>query len=221
MKITFLLAAVAALAATANAQTKPSQSIEDFLRNNPDFLKKTKTPGVRLFTTPGPSGFIGGSFTPKFTIEIVQQNSKAALRKLAEVLGANLVIDPAIQFLPAQTRTLYFFDVKEDAFADASDVICRDEPIERWKSSAGTYFFAAKPAATSLQIAPLFRLPLSENPTQPDETPAWQGDLFVYPFGGLPQLDLKGWGSKATPQPGWEKREFNGHEFYYIPAPRQ
>lgn len=130
----------------------------------------------------------------------MEQNSGAALHQITAVLGANIVIDPAIQFLPAKTRTLYLNDVKDDIFDYLSDYIVRNESVEKWKSLAGTYFFDAKPAVTFNGLM-----------GQLGELRLQNSDPLTSRFG------VK---SQATPQPDWRKREFNGRGFYYIPGPK-
>ena len=215
MKTTILIAlsAVAALAATAGAQTADSKNgnvqlkdipnIGPLFRDNPSFdLNRNKTAGTRLRMERTPDGEI-------LQIEIVEQNSGEALRQIAAVLGANIVIDPAIQFLPATTRTFYLNDTTGDVFDFLSGFIVRNEPVEKWKSSAGTYFFAAKPAETRLYVLqgagkPQLRLE--------GGTPSPNPDPFVINITPFAQ-------PRVEPQPHWEKHEFNGNAVYFIPLP--
>ena len=211
MKISILIAlsAVAALAVTANAQTADSKNgkvqlkdipnIGGLFRTNPS-LNRNQTVGTRLRVERTTRGEI-------LQIEIVKQDSGEALRQIAAVLGVNIVIDPAIQFLPAVTRTFYLNDTTGDLFDYLSAFIVRDEPVEKWKSSAGTYFFAAKPATTlnnALKESNTFRLyDGTQNPNP---------DPFVINITPHTKPLVK-------PQPDWEKYEFNGNAVYFIPLP--
>ena len=210
--IIIALFAVAASAATAGAQTTeklplPSQprTLKDSLRQNSYLPDSTRSAGVLLFATPGAQ-----NSKSLMTIVITRQDGEQALRQLAHIFGAAIVIDPAIRFRPAQTRTIQFSDVKDDVFGDLSDYLIRGEAIEKWKSASGTYFFAALPGVT-------------EAITRDEQENARQEHLKKeqLPTGlfDLPSIKLIPENQRPTPQPGWEKREFNGHEFFFIPAP--
>ena len=206
-----------ALSGVARAQTAdgtpPAQSLKHYLRDNPMSLRMldgTRPDGVRLFASPSEK-------RQTIYVEIVRKDGEAALRSLAAVLGARIVIDPEIKFLPPQTRSLTFNYVDEDVFEQVSRALVRSEAIETWKSAAGTYFFAAKAAVVPPPNEPTKNqqtesnglIPLSSLQLEPS-VPSRHPDPFV--------LSPGVW-KPVVPQPSWEKREFNGHDFYWIPLP--
>ena len=211
MKQLLLITGLACLVpSVANAQTKPDapvaapqptapqSTLEDYLRSPAAqrMLDSTRPEGVKFFALPVEQ-------SRRFSVEIVRRDSEVALRTLAEVMGVRIVIDPAIKFLPPKTRTIAFNYVDEDVFGQVSRYLVRSEEIEMWKSAAGTYFFAAKPKVTANPKPGELNITQSGPPTR-------HPDPFVVNPGNWKPVE---------PQPGWEKREFNGHEFFYIPAP--
>ncbi len=169
-------------------------------------LGANNQPRLRLSVLPSPQGEI-------LQLEAVRQSRAAILRKITDVMGARAVIDPQLE--KNWEITQVFRGLNWDELLSSMNY-----GVEMVKSPAGTYFFADKPIAESA-----FRTPLDFD-TQPPafadpsaklrEDPRY--DPFVIPYGGL-NPNLKGWGVEPQPQPDWQKREFNGHEFYYIPMP--
>ncbi len=209
MKIPILIAlgALYLTASVANAQPANDNNggvqLKDIpdnvplLRSNPYLdLGQKQTAGTHLRVAPGARGQI-------MQVEIVRQDSGEALRQLAAVLGVSIVIDPAIQFLPAKTRSLYFNYVGDDVFESISNALVRNEAAEKWKSSAGTYFFVAKPTPTLDELEQQLDKYRLESEKRRENA-----DPFVF---GTPK--------QVEPQPHWQKREFNGREFYYVPGP--
>ncbi len=260
--ILIALAAVAALAATANAQFVADDDYGVQLKNAPDFGPLLRAPDafaprrdggsvqvdkkdrIQLGLFPDasesfphfdqnqPAGTRLKTSKSNFAIEIVRQDTGQALRQLAKVLGVRIVIDPEIKFLPATTRSFIFNAVKDDAFDDVSEALIRGEAIEKWKSAAGTYFFAAKPIVTN---GPTNYFQMPDGTWQRFDLLPPSKDLRVVPppFDGVPFLSErdrtlpriapdftwpKNFG-RLQPLPNGEKREFNGQPFYNMPLP--
>ena len=236
MKIQILigLAAACAPSVVANAQTIPNQSYGVQLRDIPGI-----GPLFRAPVTPVPFGnssLFGPGMPPRpklpawndiklklsvlktpkgdvFQLEANGQSRAAILKKITDVMGVRAVIDPQLE--KKITITQVFRGLSWDDLLASVNY-----GIEMVKSPSGTYFFADRPVGLA------FNTP-SNYSSQPDDlvdpTKNFRAgprfDPFVYPYGGLPAPDLKGWGVPPVPQPHWEKREFNGHEFYYVPSP--
>ncbi len=248
-QILFALGAVAALAATANAQTVPNNNDGVPLRDIPNIGPLFHAP-IQLngeeFVPPQWTGElpipldklpldVQLMFDPKlpaypklntaqaagtkirvlqtyrgeiFQAEIVRQSTFDVLATITSVMGINAVIDPVLKnsrYSLAVVRAATWEDLLKIGGA------------EMWKSSAGTYFFAAVPNRAIEKLMQdldeqgkkyqLEREKLLNDPRY---------DPFVYPNGGLNPKDY--FGRSVEPQPNWQKREFNGHEFYYIPG---
>ena len=171
-------------------------------------LDSTSFPRLTLSALPSPRGEV-------LQLEAVRQNRAAILKKITDVMGVRAVIDPRLEERIEITQVFRGLSW-DDLLASVN------YGVEMVKSPAGTYFFADAPITPlTLKIPSYYDLgnsnsSISEEQLRQDP----RCDPFVYPFGGLPQPNLKGWGVEPKPQPNWEKREFNGHEFYHIPLPK-
>ena len=180
-------------------------------------LDQTRAAGTRIRALKAAQGEI-------LQIEIVRQSLGEVLRKVTAVMGVRAVIDPNLDKERLVTRV-----VRGRSWDELLAAL--SQSVEMVKSPAGTYFFAVKPnlqdSVTFLQLPDgTYRrfdgLPsLRELPPRP---PAQRGPFafgpsvnpeldpeFVRPKDGLPM----------PPLPNWQKREFNGREFYFVPAPVQ
>ena len=140
-------------------------------------------------------------------------------------MGVRAVIDPALDKELLLTKVVRGRDFDE-LFAALS------QSVEAVKSPAGTHFFALKPASENSGVFLLQpdgtyrrfdgspglrevpqRVPSRNGPFSfgPSESAPHLDPDFVYPKNGL----------LPPPLPYWEKREFNGREFYFMPAPTQ
>ena len=238
-QILIALSAVSVLSGAANAQTVPDNGdgvqLRDFLKVGPLFnFPITPAPSDErsLFgpdMPPSPKIPPASTRTAKFTklklsvlksskgdifqLEVADQSRAAILKKITDVMGVRAVIDPQLEkewIITQVFRGLSWDDLLRSV----------NYGVEMVKSPSGTYFFADKPIDSAT-----FKIP-SDYSSQPGDFVDPREELrkdprfdpFVYPYGGLPAPGLKGWGVEPAPQPGWEKREFNGHEFYYIPG---
>lgn len=225
MKTPFLLAlgAVAALAGVANAQIIPNDGDGFQLRDIPDTNGLFRAP-----ITPVPSeeqSLFGPDMPPRpkipawdnvklklsilkspkgdvFQLEVNGQSRAAIVKKITDVMGVRAIIDPQLEKKIEITQV--FRGLSWDELLASVNY-----GIEMVKSPSGTYFFADAP------IAPLtLKIPLyydSRDPTSPNLAKQLHSGPFVY--------EINPGYQPPQPQPDWEKREFNGHEFYYVPAP--
>lgn len=230
-QILIALGAVAALSGAANAQNVPNNG-DVQLNSTPDirslFLGPiTVTPGVdaSLFgpdMPPSPKSGDPNQATLKlsvlkstkgdvFQLEVARQSRAVILKKVTDVMGVRAVIDPAL------ARTFEITQVFRGLSWDEL-LTSMNYGIEMVKSPAGTYFFADKSTGLSFKFPSNYNSQ-SEELVDPREKLSKDPhfDPFVLPYGGL-NPKLKGWGVEPKPQPHWQKREFNGHEFYYIPG---
>lgn len=230
-QILIALGAVAIFAGAANAQTVPSNGDGVHLRNVPDI-----GPLFRVPIRPVPSGessLFGPDMPPRpklnssptsmklsilkspmgdvFQLEAVGQSRAAILKKITDIMGVRAVIDPALG--KSFVITQVFRGLSWDELLAAMNF-----GVEMVKSPAGTYFFADKP------FGMIYTFPLnddSENERFLEKMEKLRKDPrydpFVAPYGGL-NPNLKGWNAEPIPLPNWQKREFNGHDFYYIPG---
>ncbi len=225
MKIPFTLAllAVAALAATSQAQIKSEGRIEfdalpkswtgdapvpaatyplklqtDFdakLPAWPDFAE-LRAAGVKLSVVPTYGG-------PMLQVEASDRSMKDVLQTVTDVWGLRAVIDPTLA--QQHLANAVFRAPTPQALLD---IIC-EFSVKQLPWSDGSLYFVDK-------VNPGFTVALSENRADAQlqklineqQAKARGADPF-YPRLRKP----------LQPQPGWEKREFNGHEFFFIPAP--
>lgn len=238
-QILIALGAVAVLAGVANAQTVPGNGDGVHLKKAPDFGPLLRPPmkpapqhnssdfqfkfipnvgpssgapvtrlfpdldgkqmaGTRLTVVKSPEGRL-------LQVESAERSIGDVLRTVTEVMGVQAIIDPKLQ-----TRSLANLVFRGKDFDDLLDLMSRALNIEMVKSPEGTYFFASKPASSqqtskkpgNLRNGPFLFEP-SENTPNPDPD-----------FSPLHPKPIQ-------PQHNWEKRDFNGHEFYYIPGSPQ
>ncbi len=226
-QITIALAALAALAATANAQTIPDNGDGVQLRDIPNLGELFRSP-----TNPYVQPLFGPEMPPRpkldsaspahikisvlptlqgevFQVEAVRQSRAAILKKITDVMGVRAVIDPQLENKITLTQAFRGLNW-DDLLASVN------YGVEMVKSPAGTYFFADKPVASGGTVT-YRRMPDGTWQRADDSrdtlriTPRF--DSFVFPRGGL-NPDYQ----PPMPQSDWQKREFNGHEFYYIPG---
>lgn len=218
--IAIALLGVAAIAGTAVAQTTAVPNGKVPLREIPGIgslfgtpsagplfgpempprppLGSTNIARLKLSVLPSPQGEI-------LQLEAVRQSRAAILKKITDVMGVRAVIDPQLERSVEITQT--FRGLSWDELLNSVNY-----GIEMVKSPAGTYFFADKPIEKAT-----YRIPLNFDSQTPDAASLRGQGLYFYD--GSPTLELKERDAKPKPQPGWEKREFGGHEFYYIPLP--
>ena len=220
------LSAVAALAATANAQTSSDNGDGVHLKPAPGFgplLRPPITPspqldlsqpqGIRLKVLKSPDGEI-------LQVEAGKQSIGDVLQKIADVMGVKVVIDPELQ---KETHASLFFRGKD--FDDLLNSISQAMNIEMVKSPADTYFFAAKPARAKGPTL-YYQMPDGTYKRSDNLSPGGGLRIIPRPFEPsekLPRIDPdftwpKNFGT-IQPLPNWEKREFNGNPFYHIPLP--
>ena len=147
---------------------------------------------------------------PIIQAEVVRQSAGDVLRAATAMMGIRAVIDPELDKRRSAVEVV--------RVAQWEDLL-RFGGAEFWKSASGTYFFAAIPYITvqtqnqeSDKVAEKYRLEREKMLADP------RFDPFVMPRGGLDPKDR--FGRPIEPQPDWETREFNGHEFYHIPLPK-
>ncbi len=228
--ILIALTALCLTASIAHAQTAANKSEGVQLKDIPDIgplfrssprtladqslFGPTMPPRPRLPPTNSVSLKISVLPTPKgevFQLEAAGQSRAAILKKITDVMGARAVIDPQLEkkFVITQVfRGLSWDDLLSSV----------NYGVEMVKSPSGTYFFADKPF--DLASAEPFNYDLQTRDFADRESKLRADprfDPFVFPRGGLDPKDRLG--RPIEPQPHWEQREFNGHEFYYIPAP--
>ncbi len=232
MKIQILIAlgAVAALAGAANAQTADSKNGNVQLKDIPNIGESFRlsieighseqNPLFGSEMPPVPKRRFANNDKLKLSVlkslkgdilqlEANEQSRAAILKKITDVMGVRAVIDPKLE--KELTITQVFRGLSWDELLASFNF-----GVEMVKSPSGTYFFGDKPTGLNLKIP-------SNYSSQPNDYATEQKKLrqdpnfdpFVIPRGGLNPRDRMG--RPIEPQPHWEKREFNGHEFYYIP----
>ena len=227
IQISLLLGAVAVLSGAANAQTVQDNgdgvqlcdipksgelfpfSVEiGHSEQNPlfgpdmppvpkrEFANNTK---LKLSVLKSPKGDI-------VQLEANNQSRAAILKKITDVMGARAIIDPKLE--KELTITQVFRGLSWDELLASVNF-----GVEMVKSPAGTYFFAAKSTGLTFNYSPqLYDYAAEQEKLRQDP----RFDPFIFPRGGLNPKDQMG--RPIEPQPHWEKREFNGHDFYYIPG---
>ena len=224
--IIIALFAVAASAATAGAQTQPNgegriifdalpqswlgeapvpastlplnlqTNFDERLPALPAFDAE-RAAGVKLRVVPTSRGQM-------LQVEASDRSMKDVLQTVTDVWGLRAVIDPALE---GQHLTSAVF--RAPTPQDLLDIIC-EFSVKQFKWDDGSLYFVDK-------VNPDFLVALSENRANDRlekliaerEKQKRDADPF-YPRFRKP----------LEAQPGWEKREFNGHEFFFIPAPR-
>ena len=226
MKIQILIAlgGVAALAGAAHAQDVQDKSNAPQLGNIPDLgeffrapitrvnpyvnplfgpempprpqLERSNVARTKLSVLPSPRGEV-------FQLEAVNQNRAAILKKITDVMGVRAIIDP--QLAKKIEITQVFRGLSWDELLASVNY-----GVEMVKSPAGTYFFADAPIALlTLKVPSNYD---SRNPDSPSPEEQLRSGPFVYEINPSYQ--------PPQPQPDWQKREFNGREFYRIPVPK-
>ncbi len=184
--ILIALGAVAALTATANAQTVPDNGDGVHLKLVPDFgplLRSPITPSPPLDPSP-PKGtrlkIVKSSGENTLQVEARQQSIGDVLQKIADVMGVKVVIDAQLQ---KETHASLFFRGKD--FDDLLNLISHAMSIEMVKSPAGTYFFAAKPAPVK-GPALYYQMPNGTWKRSDDLSPGGGLRIIPCPFDGAP-----------------------------------
>ncbi len=180
-----------------------------------------KVPFIRLRSVKTPRGEL-------LEIASTNQSMGEILRKITAVMGVPAVVDSALDrrfYASIRFRGTDW----DDLLANLSEAL----QVELVRSPAGIYLFAVKPASDG----PLFLRQFPdgsyerESQTQQLEELAKRAPSFRRaPFSLFPDQEVRPldpgfvWPQNAqplAPQPDWEKREFNGREFYHIPLPVQ
>ena len=162
-------------------------------------VNQTQTAGVKLSVVPTYRG-------PMLQVEAADQSMKDVLQTVTDNWGIRAVIDPALSqqhFANAVFRA--------PTPQDLLDTIC-EFSVKQFSWRDGSLYFVDKVNAD-------FTIALSENRANArlekliaeQQNQARSSDPFWINPAYKPRL---------TPQSDWEKREFNGHEFYYVPLPR-
>lgn len=206
ISIGFVLCAVCTCSSLAWAQGAPTTPSFDWK----DLLTSAGSPGVKLES-------ISVSERERVRLSIVEISVGEALQQIALQTGARFVVAPTLMARPAVTLS-----VVAGSLDEAVDVLCRSQDIKKSELVPGATLFAPQPLLSvnrGLYQSQLRRdvrrqqnLRYARN--NPDarlaSRPNYNSDPFVI-WAGPPK--------KVVPQPDWEKREFNGHEFYKIPLP--
>lgn len=230
MKIPILIAlgGVAALAGAAHAQTQTS-SIERDLENK--YLAPSAPSGVTIRTLKS------GNNETAFYLIASKATAAQVLEHIAIVTGEGLVAAPALQ-----NGEIKSFSASRFSLEGLIKSVTSLYQIQSKEIAPGVRFFAPPPIESAGAWAYKDRLAAKvrdeqlrdynqqaqrekadadarENRAQWEELRADpRFDPFVFPRGGLDPKDR--FGRPIEPQPDWEKREFNGHEFYHIPLPK-
>ena len=151
-------------------------------------------------------------------VEIVRQSVAQVLKQVTAVMGARAVIDPQLDAEQLTTRVLR---------GRSWDDMLRsfDPTVEMVKSAENTYFFAARPyrrSSVSFRLLPDGTYQRYDHFSRSREIPLPDGPFSVEPRadpGIDPHFSWPKNRGPLVPQPDWQKREFNGQEFYFLPAP--
>ena len=142
-----------------------------------------------------------------FQVEAVQQSIGDILRAVTTMMGSRAIIDPKLDEL--RLSMVAFRASNWEKLLDNIAV------AERWKSASGTYFFAALPGVTGVETRDEKDAEARQNRLKAELLRQYSpNDVFVFP-----SIDLNLTRRSPVPQPGWEKREFNGRDVYFIPVP--
>ena len=249
LQVTLFLGAACALTGAANAQTIDNKGgqVKDVSRIGPPFAMPSDNDKVgiglrdipkigQLFRSPAlqlpnETNLFGPQMPPiptldskqaagthirvlqteqgeVFQAEVVRQSMAEVLKKVTALMGVRAVIDPELEKQRLETKVF-----RGRNFDDLLSSL--DSLVERVISPAGTYFFAAKARATGpiyFEIMPDGTWRRRDDLQSPNQ-PKAEREQGPFRFGPNDTF------STPKPQPEWEKREFNGREFYYIPAP--
>ncbi len=170
--------------------------------------------GTKLSVLQTPNG-------ERLQVEAFQQSAGDILRKVTSVMGVRAVIDAKLN--ENSYPSLLFQGRDWDSLLVSLAVALK---VEMVKSPAGTYFFASKIPSDSpalfyqtpdgtLENADGLRLKLKDlldGRINPDSTKPNREEPGFIPFLPLNPEPLQ-------PQPDWQKREFNGRDYYFIPMP--
>ena len=218
-----VLSAVVATAATSQAQNSTERQLERkyFAPNAPS--------GVTLRTIKTAKG------EPTIYLAASKATAAQVLRHIAVVTGERLITAPALQNGEVKT-----WSTIRDSPEELIKSVVSLYQIQSVEIAPGVRLFAPLPIESAGQWAYKDRLASKVRGEQladynrqvqreKNEADAranrgeWEKlradpryDPFVAPNGGL-NPDYQ----PPKPQPGWDKREFNGHEFYYVPAPTE
>ncbi len=179
-----------------------------------------------------------GTGEPSFYLAASKSNAAQILQHIAIVTGERLIAAPALQ--NGETKT---FSAARFSLAGLIEAVASSYQLQSTEIAPGVRLFAPMPIESAGEWAYKDRLASKVRDEQLSdynrtiqreknqeairqmraEQEALRADPrydpFVFPYGGL-NPNLKGWGVSPKPQPHWEKREFNGHEFYHIPIPK-
>ena len=181
------------------ADTWPMKLQSDFDPKLPTLpvLSAAQTASVKLRVVPTYKGEM-------LQVEASNQSMKDILQRVTDTWGIRAVIDPTLAQQHLDSAVF-----RAPTPQHLLDIIC-EFSIKQFKWIDGSLYFVDK-------VNPDFTVALSENRANAQlqeliaeqETKFRDADPFTIRPGTL---------KPPTPQPNWEKREFNGHEFYYIPG---
>ena len=220
--ILIVLAAVAGLAATASTQTSLDSQSEA------KYFAAGAPSSVTLRTRP-----VSETETAFYLIAS-KASAAQVLQQIARVTGELLIAAPALQ--NSEIKTFY---ARGFSLEDLIEMTSSVYGIQSKTIAPGVRLFSLPPIAGAGQrlykerLASQVRneqLAADNRRAQLEKNEAGaranrdrgeklradpRYDPFVVPYGGLnPNYQ------PPQPQPDWEKREFNGREFYYVPLPR-
>ena len=224
MKTSILIAlgAVAALSGAARAQSSLDRQLEA-----KDFALRA-TPGVTLRARR-----LSEDATAYYLVA-TKASAAQVLEHIARVTGERLIAAPALRNSELKT-----FAANGSSLQDLIELTTSLYQLASKPIAPGARLFAFSPIESAGQWAYKDRLKsevrdeqLADYNAQAQrernqiEARAEQEKLradprydpFVFPRGGLDPKDR--FGRSIEPQPDWEKREFNGREFYFVPLPK-
>ena len=222
-QITIAVGALCAIAGAASAQGgQNGGTLSDLMEQR---AQLPSTPGVRLRSVPSSNGTM-------LSLDVKQTSVGDALAQIAKVTGAHVIIAPALRERPPISIGIY-------SNKDLSSLIaafCQRFDVEQTELAPGLTLYsempvpASEPGAVNAYLRGQAQMKrtierVQSQTSAPDNEflreekqrradPNY--DPFVLPRGGLDPKDR--FGRPIEPEPNWQKGEFNGHEFYYIPG---